>query len=166
MTIGQRIAEARKKLGLSQEALGEKLGVSRQAISKWESDASVPEIDKLIVLSRLFSVSIGWLLGVEEETPEIQEVPEERMSAQPSLRQAMLSHLKTLPGLRKLGIVLLVLMQLFLYWQLLWCYNTAKRAELYASVAKTSLPTTKSILRCKLIRGTRCNLVAITFIRS
>lgn len=69
MTMGQRIAEQRKMLGLSQEALGEKVGVSRQAISKWESDGAVPEIDKLISLSRLFSVSVGWLLGVEENTP-------------------------------------------------------------------------------------------------
>jgi len=66
LTMGQRIAEERKKLGLSQEALGEKTGVSRQAISKWESDGAVPEIDKLIALSKLFGVSVGWLLGVEE----------------------------------------------------------------------------------------------------
>ena len=65
-TIGQRIAERRKLLGISQEALGEKLGVSRQAISKWESDSAIPEIDKLIALSRLFSVSVGWLLGTED----------------------------------------------------------------------------------------------------
>ena len=67
LTLGQRIAECRKKLNISQEALGEKVGVSRQAISKWEADGAVPEIDKLIALSRLFGVSIGWLLGVEEE---------------------------------------------------------------------------------------------------
>lgn len=72
LTLGQRIAEERKKLGLSQEALGDKLCVSRQAISKWESDAAVPEIDKLISLSKLFGVSIGWLLGVEEK-PEQKE---------------------------------------------------------------------------------------------
>ena len=66
-TLGQRIAAQRKKLNLSQEALGEKMGVSRQAISKWESDGAVPEIDKLIAMSRLFGVTLGWLLGVEEE---------------------------------------------------------------------------------------------------
>ena len=66
MTIGQRIAQKRKEQGLSQEALGNQLGVSRQSIYKWESDAALPEIDKLIALSRLFSVSVGWLLGVEE----------------------------------------------------------------------------------------------------
>lgn len=68
-TLGQRIAAERKKQGLSQEALGEKMGVSRQAISKWESDGAVPEIDKLIAMSRLFGVSVGWLLGVESEQP-------------------------------------------------------------------------------------------------
>ena len=67
MTLGNRIAQKRKELGLSQEALGEELGVSRQSIYKWESDAAVPEIDKLIALSRRFAVSVGWLLGVEEE---------------------------------------------------------------------------------------------------
>lgn len=66
MTIGSRIARKRKEQGLSQEALGEQLGVSRQAIYKWESDAALPEIEKLIALSRLFGVSVGWLLGVEE----------------------------------------------------------------------------------------------------
>lgn len=76
-TIGQRISQQRKKAGLSQEALGEQLGVSRQAISKWESDGAIPEIDKLIALSRLFQVSIGWLLGVED--PQLQD--QERLLA-------------------------------------------------------------------------------------
>ena len=66
LTMGQRIADGRKKLGLSQEALGERMGVSRQAISKWEADGAVPEIDKLIALSKLFGVTVGWLLGVED----------------------------------------------------------------------------------------------------
>ena len=67
MTIGQRIAEKRRERGLSQEALGEALGVTRQSISKWEGDGSLPEIDKLITMSRLFGVSVGWLLGEEAE---------------------------------------------------------------------------------------------------
>lgn len=81
-TIGQRIAQERKRLGLSQEALGEKMGVSRQAISKWESDGAVPEIDKLIALSKLFGVSVDWLLGMEK-VPEKEEtdLTEERSKA-------------------------------------------------------------------------------------
>lgn len=70
MTTGQRIAAKRKELELSQEGLGERLGVSRQSIYKWESDASLPEIDKLVALSRLFNVPVGWLLGVEEESTQ------------------------------------------------------------------------------------------------
>jgi len=69
MTLGQRILQLRKERGLSQEALGEQLSVSRQAISKWESDITIPEIDKLIALSKLFGVSVGSLLGVEENDP-------------------------------------------------------------------------------------------------
>ena len=66
MTIGQRISALRKQSHLSQEDLGAQLGVSRQSIYKWENDVSIPEIDKLIALCKLFSVSVGWLLGVED----------------------------------------------------------------------------------------------------
>ena len=69
-TLGRRIQEARKAAGLSQESLGERLGVSRQAVSKWESDASVPDLENLIAMSRIFGVTIGALLGVEPEAAE------------------------------------------------------------------------------------------------
>lgn len=82
MTSGQRIAQKRKEQGLSQEGLGERLGVSRQAIYKWESDASLPEIDKLITLSKIFSVSVGWLLGVEESAQPQREASGELTETQ------------------------------------------------------------------------------------
>lgn len=66
-TLGVRIQEGRKAAGLSQEALGEKLQVSRQAVSKWESDAAIPELDKLIAMSRIFGVTIEQLLGIQRE---------------------------------------------------------------------------------------------------
>lgn len=77
MSVGQRISQKRKERGLSQEALGEALGVSRQSVYKWESDSTLPEIDKLIALSKLFGVTIGWLLGVEEsaESREGDPIP-------------------------------------------------------------------------------------------
>lgn len=76
MTIGQTIAAERRKLGLSQEQLGEKMGVTRQSISKWESDAALPELEKLIALSRLFRMPVGQLLGIEEPTaPETESAP-------------------------------------------------------------------------------------------
>lgn len=156
MTIGQRIADQRKKLGLSQEALGERLGVSRQAISKWESDTSVPEIDNLIVLSKLFSVSVGWLLGVEaaQDMPAEAVVPEEER--QESLWQWVLRWLKgwELPDRqevpsrlravlhfltpRRLGILLLVLTQLFLGLWTLRNHNLAASAQLEALIAKNT----------------------------
>ena len=83
MTIGERIAALRRQQGLSQEGLGEKMGVSRQSISKWEADASLPEIEKLVALSRLFGVSVGYLLGVEEETAGAED-PRETAGEAPS----------------------------------------------------------------------------------
>ncbi|MBO5339960.1 MAG: helix-turn-helix transcriptional regulator [Oscillospiraceae bacterium] len=73
MTLGQRIQELRRSRGLSQEGLGDLLGVSRQAISKWESDTTIPEVDKLIAISRQFEISVGALLGVEENIPQSEQ---------------------------------------------------------------------------------------------
>ena len=70
MTLGQRIQELRKQRGLSQESLGEALGVSRQAVSKWEGDNGIPELDTLIAMSRLFGVTVGQLLGVETQAEQ------------------------------------------------------------------------------------------------
>lgn len=70
MTLGERIAQKRKEMGLSQEQLGAELGVSRQAIYKWESDLALPEIEKLVILAERFHVSVGWLLCVEDISQE------------------------------------------------------------------------------------------------
>lgn len=78
MTFGERIREYRGRRGLSQEALAEQVGVSRQAVSKWETDAAVPELDKLAALARAFGVTAGQLLTEEfpaEEVPPVQERP-------------------------------------------------------------------------------------------
>lgn len=62
MRLGQKIQELRKQNNLSQENLAENLAVSRQAISKWELDESIPDTDKIIKLSNLFQVSTDYLL--------------------------------------------------------------------------------------------------------
>ena len=69
MTTGQRIYEARKKAGMTQEELADRLGVSRQAVSKWESDAAYPETDKIVELCKLFSLSADELLLGAESAP-------------------------------------------------------------------------------------------------
>lgn len=67
MTLGERIAQYRKALGLSQEALGERLGVSRQAVSKWETNAAAPDMENLMALAREFGISLAELSGTPEE---------------------------------------------------------------------------------------------------
>ena len=62
MTLGERIALARKKAGLSQEQLGDRLGVSRQAVSKWESSQANPDVAYVAELCRICGVSCDWLL--------------------------------------------------------------------------------------------------------
>ncbi len=77
MTLGQRIQELRKQRGMSQESLGDALGVSRQAVSKWEGDNGISELDTLIAMSRLFEITVGQLLGVEEPGEQKSEVANE-----------------------------------------------------------------------------------------
>ncbi|WP_338471664.1 helix-turn-helix transcriptional regulator [Niallia sp. XMNu-256] len=63
MTLGEKIKEFRKKTGLSQEQLADKLSVSRQAITKWENDRGIPDITNLQCLANLFDVSIDSLIN-------------------------------------------------------------------------------------------------------
>ena len=66
MNIADRIQYLRKQKGLSQEELADKIGVSRQAVSKWESEQSTPDLDKIIVMSDLFEVTTDYILkGIE-----------------------------------------------------------------------------------------------------
>ncbi len=67
MRLQDKIYEERKKAGLSQEALAEKVGVSRQAISKWELGTAVPELENLVALAQIFQISTDELLGVGKE---------------------------------------------------------------------------------------------------
>lgn len=75
MTFGEKIQQLRKEQNLSQEDLAEQLGVSRQAVSKWERDAGYPETEKLIRMSRLFHVTMDDLVndgGSQENRPAEQ----------------------------------------------------------------------------------------------
>ncbi len=71
MKLNEKIFYCRRKAGLSQEALAEELGVSRQAVSKWETGDAVPEIGKLLVLAKTFDVTTDWLLSEEEPEEKI-----------------------------------------------------------------------------------------------
>ena len=73
-TLGKRIAACRKSLGLTQDALAEHLGVTAQAVSKWENDQSCPDISMLPKLAEIFGTTIDALMGVEK-LPEKTEAP-------------------------------------------------------------------------------------------
>lgn len=73
MKLGEKILEYRKKLGLSQEALGEKVGVSRQTVSKWEIGQTIPELEKIILLAKEFGTTIDELVKDENEIEETLE---------------------------------------------------------------------------------------------
>ncbi len=75
-TLGKRIAALRREKGLKQEELAEKLGVSAQAVSKWENDQTCPDISLLPLLAKTLDVSVDELLsGKQENTPAVQIVP-------------------------------------------------------------------------------------------
>ena len=77
MTTGEKIQQYRKGLDLSQEELGQKLLVSRQTISLWEKDQTLPTIDNLIRLGEIFGVSVDELLDRTSETAENADDPKE-----------------------------------------------------------------------------------------
>ena len=70
-TFSEKLLELRRREGLSQEQLADRLGVTRQSVSKWESGAAAPELNKLIALSDLFSVSVDYLVKDRLEEPEL-----------------------------------------------------------------------------------------------
>lgn len=85
MILAEKIIQLRKKNGWSQEELAEKMNVSRQSVSKWEGSLSVPDLNKILLLSQIFSVSTDYLL--KDELEELEHIPEEvPFDDQPSLR--------------------------------------------------------------------------------
>ena len=76
MNIADRIQNLRKAKGISQEELADKVGVSRQAVSKWESEQSVPDLDKVIIMSEYFDVTTDYILrGIERRSMTKERTP-------------------------------------------------------------------------------------------
>lgn len=74
MSLGNSLFDARKKKGLSQEEVAEKLGVSRQTISKWETEETVPDIYQAKKLAKIYGLSLDELIDVDLDQKEIEEV--------------------------------------------------------------------------------------------
>ena len=80
MNMADRIQHLRKSKGISQEELADKVGVSRQAVSKWESEQSTPDIEKVILLSDFFDVTTDYLLkGIEPVSENITKKSDARI---------------------------------------------------------------------------------------
>lgn len=105
MKLSDKITELRKAMGWSQEQLAEHLDISRQSVSKWESGASVPELDKIVKLSEIFNVTTDYLLKEDNSISDAEnvygrdELEENRMSV-PSQRKvaAKQAEHEVLPG--------------------------------------------------------------------
>ncbi|MEG2072837.1 MAG: helix-turn-helix transcriptional regulator [Oscillospiraceae bacterium] len=136
MTLGERISQIRKEHGLSQEAFGADLGVSRQAISKWEADASIPDVDKLILISQTYHVSVGFLLGTEEEkTAEdlseaqlkiVKEIVKQYIDALPKTEAQSQKHSKPNIRRRRLTLALAGVAAIAL---LIWCVKLSQNGR-------------------------------------
>ncbi|MBS6507604.1 MAG: helix-turn-helix transcriptional regulator [Paraclostridium bifermentans] len=74
MTLGEKLLDLRKKLGLSQEEVAEKLNVSRQTISKWETGQTVPELFKVKLLSELYNVSYDYLISSSQISGDLTSI--------------------------------------------------------------------------------------------
>lgn len=97
--LSEKIMTLRKQKGWSQEELAEKLDISRQSVSKWESASSIPDIDKIIQLSRLFGVTTDWLLKDEEETDRAGAILE--MCAEPGIKVVTMEEAEAFLGQTK-----------------------------------------------------------------
>ena len=80
MTFGEKLQSLRQRSGMSQDALAERLQVSRQAVSRWERDETMPETDKVVALADIFGVTTDYLLRPQPEQakPEEKQPPRER----------------------------------------------------------------------------------------
>ena len=74
MKLGNNLFQARKKVGLSQEIVAEKLGVSRQTISKWETDETLPDIYQSKKLAKLYNLTLDELIDFDIDIKEIEEI--------------------------------------------------------------------------------------------
>lgn len=108
MELYEKLYELRRASGMSQEELAEKLGVSRQAVSKWESGATQPELPKLIELSKIYQVSVDALLSLEHAKEQQDRSPaaegasrdttEDASAAKPDFRTFCVQHKKIVGG--------------------------------------------------------------------
>lgn len=80
MDLAERLQELRKKAGYSQEQVADLLGISRQAISKWESGQGKPELDNIVKLTEIYNVSADYIISGREHTTTVTPQPKRELS--------------------------------------------------------------------------------------
>ena len=112
MSFGEKLQQLRKEKGLSQEDLAHQLNVSRQAVSKWESQNGYPEIEKMILISDLFQVSLDYLMKKDYEEHENETISSFHLMTQQNIEDYL--HFKKSFALRIGSSVLLMIVGLFI----------------------------------------------------
>lgn len=132
MTTGEKIAELRRKKGITQEHLAELLNISRQSVSRWESDIAFPETEKLIKLSRLLDCSIDFLLMEKATLSSQNNLPVSVYDCYRFIRESgyffMATSVEDQPGIRPMGQIYTD--EKFLY------FATDKRKKVYEELLK------------------------------
>lgn len=129
MNLSEKIYEMRKAQGLSQEQLAEKLGVSRQSVSKWESGESLPELERLLEMSKIFNVTTDYLLKeseVDELTIRTEMLEKQQQTLLSEAKKAEQRHYRLL----SCTVIYLITFALFLMF----------RFALFDSLLGTNLP--------------------------
>ena len=116
MTLGEKIQQLRKASGLSQEQLAEQLDVSRQSVSKWELNDTVPDVNKLIVISNIFSISIDELLKDKQPSTVVNDGENKRTTTLAEISRLNFAHKQITMGFRivVIGLLMFVLEYMFL----------------------------------------------------
>ena len=113
MTIGEKIFELRKEKGVSQETMAFELNVSRQAVSKWETDQSIPDLDKIKLLAEYFDVSIDYIVNDISYSEEVVEKDNVDLNKYNVVKRYIKLMLKTVIGLNILYFVYITLCTVF-----------------------------------------------------
>lgn len=101
MILADKIIEERKRIGLSQEELAERLNVSRQSVSKWESAQSIPDINRIIMLAEIFGVTTDYLLK-DDAVRDVNEPVKESAENPRNARKISLEEASEFLSLRKM----------------------------------------------------------------
>lgn len=148
MILADKIIDLRKKAGWSQEELAEKLAVTRQSVSKWEGAQSIPDMDKVVQMSRLFGVTTDYLLKDEIETAEPTVTEDDR---RPPLRRVTIGEASDYLALRRTAAPKMALATMLCIFSPIALIGLAAVSELSASAFPLREETAAGIGLCALL---------------